>query len=232
MNHRGKNGHRLGRSRATQVVIFAAILVVNATSAFAKGKINQAIQEHQGSRKQLKAAHQELFEKMDRYHEAVSSKTRDPAKIAIAKQEISEANQRVNSILQDAHTRMNTLIQSMKYSIEDGLREKTQEDDDSGTPLPESEVASFIAKNPPPKVPSQASEAAAGAEMGFPNSVGASPRPSPTAPSPEVAAPEIKDQPGPREFVFGKRSAKPSAAAPPALQPSPTPRATPTPRAN
>jgi hypothetical protein len=213
-------------------MLFAAILVVNATSAFGKGKVDQAIEDHQDSRRKLKQAHQELFEKMDRYHEAVSSKNPDPAKIATAKQEISATNQRINGILQDAHARINTLIQSMEYSIEDGLREKTGEDDeDSGTPLAESEVASFLAKNPPPEATSEASPPAEGMKMGFPSrgrvSPRSSPSPSPTAPAVEVAAPEIVDPQGSREFTFGKRSAKPGTPAP-----LPTPHATPNARAN
>jgi hypothetical protein len=175
------------------------------------------VEEHQQARRQLKEAHQELFGKMDRYFEAVSSKTPDPAKIAAAKKEMGATNQRIDGIISDAHSRMNTLIQSMTYSMKDGLQEKTTEDDQAGEPLPASAVPSFVAKNPPADEDSESGPgkaAAVGAEMGFPAGGRPSPRPSPNTPVAAPSQPEIRDAQAPREFVFKKRGDSSGAAAP------------------
>lgn len=210
-------------SRLTQLLLFSAAASQIAGVALASDKINRATEEHQQSRSQLKEAHQELFGKMDRYFEAVSSPTPDPSKIAAAKKEMGEADQKINGIIGAANDRMNTLIQSMTYSFKDGLQEKTAEDHEPGEPLPASQVSSFVAKTPPADEDSESASgkaAAAGNEMGFPAGGRPSPRPSPSPQPSQLSSPEIRDAQAPRELVFKKRGSTPSSSE---AVPSPTP---------
>ena len=220
-----KNGELQLLSRLTQLmVVILAGLGISGT-ALAQGKIDRATQEHQQALRQLKEAHQNLFGNMDRYFEAVSSKKPDPAKVAAAKREMGETNQKIDGILGDAHSRMNTLIQSMTYSLKDGLQEKTAEDEQLGEPLPASQVSSFLASNPPvAKDPEAASGKATAVttEMGSPAGGRPSPRPSPSPQMAQPSSPEILDAQAPREFVFKKRGDSSGAAAP--TPPTPTPR--------
>ncbi len=220
---------RSHQTQALSLALWVAAGIGLAGSGLAQAeplrRLEQSDREHTASQQALDAAHQQLFQRMDRYYEVLATPKPDPKKVSDAKAEIRDANRQIQGILRSSRDRFETTLRSLVFHSDGSIGEK-----DPNQPIPRDAetITAESQATPETDAPNRmreksASKNAPNAREASPSSSNAStflPGRGSAGPLPQARAPSdpgISDAPGPREFDFRKRG---GAAQPPA-EPAP-----------
>jgi len=172
-----------------------------------------AVKEHRKLEEELNLAHQELFEKMNQYYQAVRSKTPDSGQIASVSQSIQDSTMRINSTTQASYSNLDHLWRSITIDsngkVEDYTAQSPGAENSADSTLSDKEQDAEP-HTPAPLVlaPSKAPETGIssltqGGTAGLNDSHFGG------------ESPEIKDAQGPQLYVFKKQAPLPTPSSTP-----------------